>query len=305
MAIIPTRMGDFRRQRATRIGTATNGTSTPIRTGRTFTTAIGTENERSETFIGAAAKLRQNCSPRALMTLQNYSKETAVTLVVALALACASAARGDEAGEDAMNRVSLQAESSKQVANDLMQAVLSAELEDRSPAKLADMINQAMTWALAKSRNAPGITVQSGGYQTYPIRREGAIVAWRASQQLRLESSDTDRMTVLIGELQSRLQLGSLTFTVSREVRRATENELIDAALDIFKQRAEIVRENLAAASYRIVEIDIRTSGAPPRPPAPRGGRHMALHAESVTRPAVEAGSSEVSVSVSGTIQLD
>jgi len=239
------------------------------------------------------------------MTLQNYSKETAVTLVVALALACASVAHGDEAGEDAMNRVSLQAESSKQVANDLMQAVLSAELEDRSPAKLADMINQAMTWALAKSRNAPGITVQSGGYQTYPIRREGAIVAWRASQQLRLESSDTDRMTVLIGELQSRLQLGSLTFTVSREVRRATENELIDAALDIFKQRAEIVRENLAAASYRIVEIDIRTSGAPPRPPAPRGGRHMALHAELVTRPAVEAGSSEVSVSVSGTIQLD
>ena len=225
-------------------------------------------------------------------------------IVLALAPVYANAARDEEAGEDAMNRVSLQAESSKQVANDLMQAMLSVEAEDRSPAKLADTINQTMTWALAKSRSAQGITVQSGGYQTYPIRREGVIVAWRASQQLRLESSDTDRMTILIGELQSRLQLQSLAFEVSREVRRATENGLIDAALDRFKERAEIVRKNLGASGYRIVELAVHTSGAPPEPP-PRRARHMALQAGSVTPPAVEAGSSKVSVSVSGTIQLD
>ncbi len=220
------------------------------------------------------------------------------------AVAPASAVEEGAPAGDAMNRVSLQAQSSKRVANDLMNAVMVVETEDRDPAKLADTINRRMEWALKRARATPEVTVQSGGYQTYPIRREGVIVAWRASQQLRLESRDTDRMTSLIGELQTRLQLQSLAFNVSREARRATENELIDSALEVFKARAEIVRKNLAASGYRIVEISVHTAGGPPMRPAPMP-RHMALAAEAVTPPAVEAGSSEVTVSVSGTIQLD
>ncbi len=83
------------------------------------------------------------------MKPQNLSSQIGVALVLALLPLCANAAREDGAEQDAMNRVSLQAESSTQVPNDLMQAVLSAESEDRNPVKLADTINQTMTWALA------------------------------------------------------------------------------------------------------------------------------------------------------------
>jgi predicted secreted protein len=238
------------------------------------------------------------------MALRWYSRVVAFGLVLAFGLAPAHAAEEDPSENDKMNRVRLQAQSSKQVANDLMQAMLAVEMEDRDPAKLADTINRTMAWALKRARSTKGVTVQSGGYQTYPVRKEGQIVRWRASQQVLLESPDSDRMTALIGELQSQLQLKSLGFTVSPEARRATENELIDAALNRFKERAEIVRKNLAAAGYQIVEVAIHTSGAQPIRPIP-AGRAMAVMRQEVAPPAVEAGRSEVTVSVTGTIQLD
>ena len=238
------------------------------------------------------------------MALRWYSRVVAVAVLLAFGLAPAQAAEEDSSENDKMNRVRLQAQSSKQVVNDLMQAMLAAEAEDRDPAKLADTINRTMTWALERARSAEGVTVQSGGYQTYPVRREGQIVRWRASQQVLLESPDSDRMTALIGELQSRLQLKSLGFTVSPEARRAMENELISAALNRFKERAEIVRKNLAAAGYQIVEVAIHTSGTQPIRPLPVG-RAMAATRQEVAPPAVEAGRSEVTVSVTGTIQLD
>lgn len=221
-----------------------------------------------------------------------------------LCIASAPAAENDTPGDDAMDRVRLRAESSKQVANDLMQATLAAEAEERDAAQVADVVNRAMTWALAKARASQDITVRSGGYQTHPVRREGVTVRWRASQQLLLESRDSERMTELIGELQSRLQLKSLGFAVSPKARRVAEDEMIEAALDRFKERAEIVRKNLGASGYRIVELSIQTGGPPPVRPMSTM-RAMRTGGEMVTPPAVEAGESEVRVGVTGTIQLD
>ena len=228
-------------------------------------------------------------------------------LGLATLVLCTASVQGEEndtSDGDAMDRVRLQAESSKQVANDLMQATLAAEAEERDAAQVADVVNRAMTWALDQARSSKGITLRSGGYQTHPVRREGVTVRWRASQQLLLESRDSERMTALIGELQSRLQLKSLGFAVSQKARRVAEDEMIEAALDRFKERAEIVRKNLGSSGYRIVEISIRTGGPPPVRPMSTM-RAMRTGGEMLTPPAVEAGESEVRVSVTGTIQLN
>ena len=78
------------------------------------------------------------------------------------------------------------------------------------------------------------------------------------------------------------------------------EDDLIAQALDAFRLRAELVRKQLAAKGYRIVDAAINTGGAGPVPML----RAAVMEAASVAPPAVEAGTSILSVTVSGLVEL-
>jgi predicted secreted protein len=102
--------------------------------------------------------------------------------------------------------------------------------------------------------------------------------------------------------LQERLQVGSIHFSVSPARRAEVEDKLIAQALDAFKQRAELVRKQLAAKGYRLVNVSINTGDAQPVPPM----RGMAMEAmdNAASPPALEAGTSVLSVNVGGMIEL-
>jgi predicted secreted protein len=209
------------------------------------------------------------------------------------------------AGEapDPMNRVSFQVESSREVANDRIQAVVGITDEDADSARLADRINQTMSRAMATARAASEVRVKSGGYTTHPVHENGKLRRWRASQDLVLESADVDAVTKLVGALQADLQLRSVQFSISPERRRATEDELIAEALKLFQARAEIIRANLGAKHYEIVHIAINGNRGSPIRPVHMEARSMAAMAPAP--PAFEGGSSRLSVFIDGTIEFD
>ena len=199
------------------------------------------------------------------------------------------------------NQVHFQVERSRPVENDRMQAVLSLTAEDDNAARLADQINRSMDTALKTAKARPKVEVRSGSYRTYPVYSKEKIQRWRATQELWLEGSDFAELGSLIGQLQERLQVASINFSVSAERRRAVEDELISQALDAFKQRAELVRKQLAAKGYRIVDVSINTGGGQPVPIMMRAA---AMETASVAPPALEAGTSTLSVNVGGVIEL-
>lgn len=216
-----------------------------------------------------------------------------------LALAVATPAMAADAAPR-YNQIHFQVERSRPVDNDRMQAVLSITAEDDSAARLADQVNRTMDWALMTAKTRAGIEVRSGGYQTYPVYGQNKIRHWRASQELLLEGSDFAALSGLIGQLQERLQVTSINFSVSPNRRSAAEDELIAQALDAFKQRAELVRKQFAVKGYRIVDVSINTGGGVPVPM-----RHaFAMESNSVTSPTVEAGTSTLTVNVGGLIEL-
>lgn len=199
------------------------------------------------------------------------------------------------------NQIHFQVERSRAVDNDRMQAVLSVTAEDADAARLADQINRTMDWAVKTAKTRRGIEVHSGNYRTYPVYSKDKIQRWRAAQELILEGMDFATLSSLTGQLQERLQVASINFTVSPARRAAVEDELIAQALDAFKQRAELVRKRLAAKGYRIVDAAINTGGGQP---APIMLRAAAMETSSIAPPAVEAGTSTLSVTVSGVIEL-
>lgn len=219
---------------------------------------------------------------------------TSILLAVSVGLATAA--------EPALryNQIHYQVERSRPVDNDRMQAVLSVTAENDNAARLADQINRTMDAAVRTAKARAGIEVRSGSYRTYPVFDKDKIRRWRATQELILEGTDFAALGDLIGKLQESLQVTSINFSVSTERRAAVEDELIAQALDAFKQRAELVRKQLAAKGYRIVDASINTGGGQPVPMM----RGLAMEAASVAPPALEAGTSTLTVNVGGVIEL-
>ena len=199
------------------------------------------------------------------------------------------------------NQVHLQSQQGESVSNDTMHVSLSTYAEHREPAALARQINKDMEWALAKAKQVKGVKISTGSYQTWPITNNKVTTGWRGQQSLELESKDTESLAKLAGDLQQQLQIKSMNFTVSDEKRMAVENRLIGLALDAFKERARIVGDNLKANSYRLVDINIGTSGQ--APPVMYKAR-MAMAMEASDAVSVEGGGTDVRVTVNGTIEL-
>ncbi|MDX1487309.1 MAG: SIMPL domain-containing protein [Acidiferrobacterales bacterium] len=201
------------------------------------------------------------------------------------------------------NQVHFQVERSRPVENDRMQAVLSVTAEGENAARVANQINRTMDWAVEIAKTRSKIEVRTGNYQTYPVYDKNKIRRWRATQQLALEGTDFTGLSDLVGQLQERLQVTSINFSLSPARRAAVEDDLITQALDAFKQRAELVRKQLAGKSYRIIEAVVSTNGGEPVP-IMRGIADMKPAAESVVPPTVQAGTSTLTVSVDGVIEL-
>jgi predicted secreted protein len=201
------------------------------------------------------------------------------------------------------NTVELQAEAQREVQNDLLNASLFVELNDASPAALADAINKRVNEALRVAKDSKGVTVRSGNNQTYPVyAKSNQLQGWRGRAEIRLESRNFEAASGLIGKLQAGMQLGNLNFSVSPEARRAAENELIAEAIGAFKARSEIVRAALAGRGYKLQRLNVASghSGPPPRPAMAR----MAAPAQEVAAPNLEGGVSLVTVTANGAIEV-
>lgn len=227
-----------------------------------------------------------------------------VRLLFALSvLALAATGQARAADETARyNQIHFQVERSRPVENDRMQAVLSVTAEDENAAHLADQINRTTAWALKTAKAQHKVEARTASYQTYPVYDKNKIRRWRGTQELVLEGSDFSALGNLIGQLQERLQVTTINFSLSPARRAAAEDEMITQALEAFKQRAELVRKQLAAKSYRIVDAFIDTGGGQPVPIVRRAGAMAA--AEAVAPPAVQGGTSMLTVNVRGVIEL-
>lgn len=229
--------------------------------------------------------------------------KTLTLLLLVTGLWCALPASAGEAPR--YNQINLDAQVSEQVSNDTMHVNMNTYGEHREAARLATQINQDMEWALSLAKQHTAIKVSTGGYQTWPLPSKDNLSTrgWRGQQTLMLESRDSETLSQLVGQLQERLKINSMNFTVSDEKRVEVENRLIDSALEAFKTRANIVSANLKATGYRVVAINVGTTAQ--QPPILYRARVATMAMESAEAPvAVEGGESEVHVQVNGTIEL-
>lgn len=198
--------------------------------------------------------------------------------------------------------VELSAVASQSAPNDLATAVLYAERNGPNPAAVAREVNRDIAAALEVARTRADIKVQSGNTSTWPVYAQdgkGRITAWRMRSEIQLESRNLAAMSELVGELQSSLALAHISMQPAPDTRRKAVDEATVGALRAFEQRAALIAGALGK-KHRIAHLAIGDSGF--QPPMPRM-RAAAMAAEVASAP-LEGGESQVSVHVSGRIEL-
>lgn len=227
------------------------------------------------------------------------SQRPAIAILVAFSITATAAAHEATPSYD---RINFQVSAVEEVANDTLVAVMYSERSGQTPSSIADEVNRDISWAVDLARNNDSVKLQTLDYRQDPLYDKQGIVGWRIRQSIRLESTRAAALSAMVGKMQERLSVASLSYTVSPALRDQVERRLIAEALDRFGSRGQQIREQLGRTGYRIVNMDVVTSNQSPMPVRMHASAMM--EGGAVAAPAIEAGVQTLAVQVSGTIEL-
>lgn len=202
--------------------------------------------------------------------------------------------------------ITLQAETSREVQNDQMQATLYAELNNASPTVLAKETAQIINRAMDLAKAYPTVHINNGAQNTYPIYSDkNKLTGWRSRAEIQLKTSDFKAGSELIAQLQTSMQLDGVNFSVSNEQRTKVENELLSEITGIFRARATQLQQAWGANKYELVNMNINSSSDEPRPyPMMMRAAKFDAASDAVPAQTVQSGNSRVRITANGSIQL-
>jgi len=228
-----------------------------------------------------------------------------IAALCALAGAAGAQTLRNEAAPTPQPVLTITASAQSTVPNDRMQATLRAEAEAPDAAQAASEVNARIARALGKAKGMRGVDAATAGYSTYPVTEApgNRTVRWRVSQGLTLESADFAALASLVSRLQAedKLLVSGISFFVSPVARNAAEDALTRDAVRAWQQRAQLAATEFGASSWRTGRVTIQGS-EPGRPQPMFRAQAAGVAAAPVS---VEAGTSDVAVSVSGEVILE
>lgn len=193
------------------------------------------------------------------------------------------------------------------VPQDLLVLTLSVSKEAADAASTQAQLTQALDAALAQARRnaqAGQMDLRTGPFGLYPrYGRDGKINGWQGRAELVLEGRDFARITTTAGQVQT-TAVSQVAFGLSREARARAKGEAQTQAIEQFKARAAALARGFGFGGYTLRTVAVNSNALAPGPQP----RLMALAAKSappddVPAPA-EAGKAQVTVNVSGSVQM-
>lgn len=211
--------------------------------------------------------------------------------------------------------VNLSATERVEVEQDLLVASLQFESQDKDPRALQDRINELMTKAVAKAKSYPGVKVSTQQYYVYPHeydpnprpdRPNGQLTrTWRGQQGLQLESKQADDLLKLTGELQEMgLTMTNLNYTLSSDLMEATQESLLESALQKLTAKAQRAAKALGKAQADLLEVNVDVSDYYPGPVMQTMAMGAEMAMDRMATPVAEPGDSEITMTVSARAML-
>jgi predicted secreted protein len=201
--------------------------------------------------------------------------------------------------------VQLQASANALVSNDEMVVTLSVEHDSNDVGVANRKVLEQTRAALEQARKVAGVKAKLAGMSTQPNwTTRGRPDGWKVRASVVLESMRMPELAELAGDLSEHMQVASVQFRLSTESRRKLEQELLATAAKRFSEKAADVASAFGYknATARELSISGSTPGyAPPRPMMAMA--RMSAESADMAMP-TEGGESEVSVTVTGSVEL-
>ncbi len=205
-----------------------------------------------------------------------------------------------------LNQLSLSASASIEVTMDTLTLTFATSGEGADAAALQSQLRHALDAALTEARKVarPGaIEVRTGNFSLYPrYTAKGVTNGWRGGAEMQVEGRDTPGIAQLGGRITT-MNIASAGYALSREAREKLEAEVSAQAIASFRARADAMSHQFGFKGYSLREAQV-SSGEPPRfSPAPMMRAQAAMASADAALP-VEAGKTSVTVTVTGTVQM-
>lgn len=206
------------------------------------------------------------------------------------------------------NVVVISASGQLDVPQDWLTMTLTVSRDGSDAALVQTQLRQALDAALAIAKPAVvtrQMEVRTGSFGVYPRHgSSGKIAGWQGTAELILEGRDFLRISSTAGKATS-MGIGNVAFSLSREAQQKLESDAQSMAIDRFKAKAAEVAKGFGFAGYTLREVSVSSAGQGDRPVYARFQQApMAASVASDAPLPVEAGKSQVTVTVSGSVQL-
>lgn len=205
-----------------------------------------------------------------------------------------------------LQRVSLSASATVQVPQDELTLTLSTQREGSSAPDVQNQLKAALDTALSVARRqaqSPLMEVSTGRFGLSPRHdRNGKLVGWQGTAELILQGRDFVRISQTAAQLQT-LSVASVVFGLSSQQRQDAQAQAQSQAIAQFQKNATDIAKGFGFAGYTLGEVHINANQPGPVRPTMMAASMRSAADESSPVP-IEAGLSQVSVNVSGSVQL-
>lgn len=232
-------------------------------------------------------------------------KSLAAALLIATAANAAYAQSGDESNRQLAGVLGLEAHATKEVDQDTVHITMSAEEQGADAATVSRNLTQKANNAMAKAKTQNAVQVQTGNVSLYPTtNRDGKITAWRGRTELQLKSKDFGAASRLASEISGQMQMDGVSFSLSREAQEKTQAELTNQAIQAFRDQAQSNATAFGYKSFTIRQVQVGANAPIMLRMYAMKAAPMAASADAAPPMQLEGGKTQVTVTVSGTVQM-
>ena len=201
--------------------------------------------------------------------------------------------------------VSLSANAAEMVQRDTMSVVLSIQESGADRQKVSNTVTERSNQVLQKLRQNKVLDGSISNRRVYPAYENNnrKTPVWHDIAEISVSSKDFAAMSKFLAAVQNEAAIGHLNFSVSKSERQKMQEKLITQAIHNFQQQAQVITRAMGRKDYKIINIDINGNRFHDYGVV-RSAAPMMTKSMNAAEMEVESGESEVSVNVSGSIQV-
>lgn len=225
-----------------------------------------------------------------------------------LAFSFVLSARADANAAQPNNVIAFNVEAERQIERDLMQVNLFYQSEGKNLSELNKTVNARLNKAIGIAKQYPAVAIQGNTRNTMvQYDGKGKQSGWLARVELMLESKDSQALSDVINALNDTLAIENISASVSDEKLTHVENELTQAVLEKFKNKALLIQNTLQMKNYRVMDLNISAANEHNYAPVyyePTAKSALTLSESASNAVPLENGKETVRMRVEGRIEL-